>query len=40
MISAGYFAPLDQMDLIITDSELSPDWKQRLDQLDISYELV
>lgn len=40
MISAGYFAPLDQMDLIITDSELSPDWKQRLNQLDISYELV
>ncbi|MBP3853917.1 MAG: DeoR/GlpR transcriptional regulator [Erysipelotrichaceae bacterium] len=40
LISAGYFAPIDQMDIIITDDQITPEWKERIEEMDIDFHIV
>ncbi|MVB10095.1 Deoxyribose operon repressor [Caprobacter fermentans] len=39
-VSPAYFAQLNEMDMIITDSGLSSDWKSFIEQADIELSLV
>lgn len=39
-ISAGYFAPIEAMDMIITDPHLSEEWRERFKEMSIDCRIV
>ena len=39
-ISAGFFAPIEEMDFIITDQQVSQEWIERFEALEIDYKIV